>query len=180
MRIVPAFPIVLALSLILAAPAFAGQATLAETFCDALVALDTSAATVAGDDALWTEVVARLERRLPTGRSADDLRPCIERFGPDFEDAEFVLKGRELVQSAIPQAGAVASEAEPRVTSLEIPQVGEVALDEVLPAPRPADATHGIEARGQRYESLWRDFLAKLRTRLALLPVPVQLFVTSK
>lgn len=121
----------------------------------------------------WNSLVSRLESKSggpdEGERSAPAFLACVAQQEAHFSTAEFVWQGRESLRQASrkypsPNAG------EMRMlvvgTDFELPYVGSVSVEAASAKPAEGADPLGYAERSRRYDELWEDFLAGLRSRL--------------
>lgn len=146
---------------------------LVQVFCSELEHYSHTSPSQPLADDQWRELVSRLEKReaLAAEASSTGLDDCLREHRQEFERAEFILRGKQLLAEAIRDF-----KKSPDVVPappVESPVMGILGMVEVhLESPELAGMTSSewlteTKSREGHYDELWHGFLDELRRELA-------------
>lgn len=142
----------------------ADHSTLVEVYCQHVVQKST------GD---WSSLVAHLESPSTVVDGAlvqsPEFTGCVSENAAFFSTADFLHQGREVIREAARASGTAADNGV-RVavadSDFEMPMVGTVTVGSQQPTLSRAVDPYGYVERSKRYDELWQEFLAGLKSRL--------------
>lgn len=129
-------------------------------------------------DEEWRDLVNRLERReAPVADAANPsarLDDCLREHRQEFERAEFILRGKELLADTIrdfKKSPEVSAAAPSETAAMGVPGMGDfyLALPQLADM-MPSEWLAETKARQGHYNELWHGFLEELRNELARAP----------
>ena len=147
--------------------AFADSTRLITVFCTEMVTLSGEGKQLGTTNEDWNAFAHRLAKR-EILKGADNVSEhylnCIENFAAEFENAEFILGGRERLEFQSKKAEGFVEIARAR-SIIQNPYFQNLVVEagstvNYLPN------TEAIQFRKERYNQLWTEFLSSLRDKL--------------